>query len=122
MHPLCLHREMVVGLVRLLAAGIGFKRGEGCDLARRAGWRMGAQFFQRILRPAALARRGRWRRTALGFLLATSARRQSETVAEGAAEMRGVAKTVAIGDFRDRAMRFRRIGQIGPGTLQPALA
>ena len=36
--------------------------------------------------------------------------------------MRGIAKAVAVGDFRDRAMRFGRIGQIGPGALQPALA
>ena len=42
-------------------------------------------------------------------------------MAERAAEMRGVAKAVAIGDFRNRLMRFGRIRQIGPGALQPAL-
>ena len=43
-------------------------------------------------------------------------------MAEGPAEMRGIAKAVAIGDLRDRAMRLGRVGQIGPGPLQPALA
>src|ERR1700675_4771835 len=62
------------------------------------------------------------RRGAFDFLLAEFPRRQSETMAERAAEMRGIAKAVAIGYFRDRAMRFGRIGQIGPGPLQPALA
>ena len=41
---------------------------------------------------------------------------------KAAAEMRGIAKAVAIGDLRDRMMRFGRIGQVGPGALQPPLA
>ena len=36
--------------------------------------------------------------------------------------MRGIAKAVAIGDFRDRPVRFGRIGQIGPRPLQSAFA
>ena len=88
----------------------------------RTGRLMRAQLGQRVLRPAALTGRAVRRRRALGLLLAKLARRQSKAMAEGPAEMRGVAKAIAIGDLRDRTMRLGRIGQIGPGSLQPPLA
>ena len=82
---------------------------------------MRAQLRQRVLRPAALARGRRRRRRAFSFLLAKLARRQAEAMAKGSAEMRGIAKAVAIGNFRNRLVRFGGVGQIGPGPLQPAL-
>ena len=83
---------------------------------------MAAQLRQRLLRPAALAGRRGGDRRALDFLLAKLARRQAKPMPEHPAEMRGIVKTVAVGDFRDRMMRLGRAGQFCRGPLQPALA
>jgi hypothetical protein len=60
-----------------------------------------AKLRQRILRPAALTGYPMLRRRPLRLLLAKLARWQSEAMAEGAAEMRGIAKPIGVGDLRD---------------------
>ena len=69
---------------------------------------MRAQLRERILRPAALADHRR-RRHPARLLLTKLARRQTEAMAKGAAEMRGIAEAVAIGDLGDRPMDLSRI-------------
>ena len=76
---------------------------------------------QRALGPAAMAHGGDGACDALGLLLAELPRREAKAVPEGAAEMRGIGKAVAVGDFGDRMMRFGRVGEIGPGALQAPL-
>ncbi len=107
---------LALGRPRLIDVGTG-------EIAARLGTRLvHAKLRQRILRPAALTGYPVLRRRPLRLLLAKLARRQSEAMAEGAAEMRGIAKAIGVGDLRDRTMRLGRIGQIGPGALEPPLA
>jgi len=112
----------MVGLVGFVPAFIRSRCCERRKLWRGAGGRVRAELRERILRPAALARRMRRRRGSFGFLLAKFARRQSETMPKRPAEMCGIAKAIAIGDFRDRPVRLGGTGQIGPRPLQPAFA
>src|SRR5882757_238158 len=65
---------------------------------------MHAKLSERILWPAALTGDPVLRRRPLRLLLAKLAGRQAEAMAEGATEMRGIAKAVGVGDLRDRAM------------------
>ncbi|MET4831468.1 hypothetical protein ABIF44_000875 [Bradyrhizobium japonicum] len=113
-----LDREMVVpafrGRPRLSA---GTPNGAACLDAR-----MHAELRQRLLRPAALTGNAVLQGRALRLLLAEFARRQTKAVTEGAAEMCGIAKAVGVGDLRNRAMGFRGVGQISPGTLEAAFA
>src|SRR4051794_16762022 len=103
-------RQMVMPALRARALlGRGTHGAASCLHAR-----MHPELRQRLLRPAALAGHAVLRGRALGLLLAEIARRQAETMTEGAAEMSGVAKAIGVGDLRDRAMRFGRVGQIGP--------
>src|SRR4051812_35655310 len=107
---------LAFGRSRLIDVGTG-------EIAARLGTRLvHAKLRQRILWPAALTGYPLLRRRPLRLLLAKLTRRQPEAMAEGAAEMRGIAKTIGVGDLRDRAMRLGRIGQVGPGALQPPLA
>ena len=108
MHPIGFDGEM---MVKVLALGTGtdhirLRRRDA--LARIREWRMAAQLRQRLLRPAALTGGPGGRRGALNLLLTKFAGRQSKTVTERAAEMRGVIEAVAIGDFGNRMMRFGR--------------
>src|SRR5580700_7624940 len=106
---------MVGGLGRKIGFIVGGKRsgnpGGGCHRPLLAKLR------QRVLRPAALACRGRRSRNAFGLLLAEFTRRETETGAEGAAEMGGITEPIAVGDFGNRMMAFRRIGEVRPGPL-----
>src|SRR5260221_12158203 len=122
MHPRRLHREV---MVTVLACGAPAERLglHGRGAVARGGRRMvAAQLRQRLLRPAALAGRSRGGRGAVEVLLPKFARRQSKPMTEGPAEMRGIIKTVAEGNFRNRVMRLRRIGQLRRSPLQAALA
>ena len=121
MDPLGRYLEVVMGG---LGRGIGFIVGGGrCgDLGGNCDRPLLAKLRQRVLRPAALACRGHRSRDAFGLLLAEFARRKTEPGTEGAAEMGGIAEAVAVGDFGNRMMAFRRVGEVSPGALQPPLA
>src|SRR5882757_10589205 len=106
MHLVRLDREMVMAPAGCDVRLILFRSGEDVSGFRRR--LMITQLSEGIVRPAALSFCGRRRCRAFGLLLAKLARRQAEAVAEGAAEMRGIAKTVAIGDLRNRAVRLGR--------------
>src|ERR1700716_1051587 len=89
-------------------------RGRGVLSGTRQGM-MAAQLRQRLLRPAALADRGGRGRRTLDFLLTKLARRKPKSMAERPAEMRGIIKTVAKGNFRDRMVRLGRVRQFRRG-------
>ena len=122
MHARCFHRKVMVTVLALMARGNAIRLRKCRALSRACRGMMAAQLRQRLLRPAALAGRHGGDRRALDFLLAKLARRQAKPVPEHPAEMRGIVKTVAVGDFRDRMMRLGRAGQFCRGPLQPALA
>src|SRR6266849_975851 len=99
MHPRRVNGNVMMGLVAFRRPVIGLRMCERDTFPGGASWLMGARLGQRIQRPAALPGRRRWRGRAFHFLLAKLPRRQSETMAKRPAEMRGIAKAVAIGDF-----------------------
>src|SRR6266702_7421650 len=111
-------KMMVLALGRSRRIGVGTG-----DIAARLRTRlMHAKLSERILWPAALTGDPVLRVRPLRLLLAKLAGRQAEAMAEGAAEMRGITETIGVGDLRDRTMRFRGVGQVGPGALEPPLA
>ena len=121
MNPLCRYLQMMMGG---LGREIGLIVGGGrCgDLGGGRDRPLLAKLGECVLRPAALAGHSRRGRDTSGLVLAEFARRETEPGAEGAAEMGGIAEPIAVGDFGNRMMAFRRIGEVSPGALQPPLA
>ena len=119
-NPLGLDRQMMMDRFRRHLGCVVGRR--GCrNFAGRNGPLMAKQ-RQCILRPAAMTNRHRRGGGALGFLLAEFARRKTKPGTERSAEICGIAEPVTVGDLGNRMVIFPRVGQVGPGALQPALA
>src|SRR5579864_5961068 len=113
MNTRCLNLQMVMRSPGRSPQFMRARRGADRSASGALGKLVWTEQRKRILRPATLPFGPLFRR-APRFLLAEFARRQPEAMTKRPAEMRGVAEPAPIGDFGDRAMRFRRIRKIAP--------